>query len=84
MHDLKTITFKGKSEKINTNGCYTNMKIYSCDSRIVTPLINFIFLDGEDDAEPLEVGFTYEILYTVAVYFEATSNHECTITYSMF
>jgi hypothetical protein len=84
MHDNKTITFKGKSEKIETNGRYTSLVIHSCDSKIVTPLINFVYLDGEDDAEPIEVGFTYEILYAVAIFFEATSNHECSITYSMF
>jgi hypothetical protein len=84
MHDIKTITFKGKSEKILTNGCYTSIVIHTCTDKIVTPLINFVYLDGEDDAEPIEVEFTYEILYAVSVYFETTSSHECTITYSIF
>jgi hypothetical protein len=84
MHNVKTITFKGKSEKIITNGSFTCLKVLSCTDKIVTPLVSFVYLDGEDDAEPIEVNFEYEILYTVGVYFETTPNHECSITYTMY
>jgi len=80
---METITFKGKSEKIPTNGNYVHLVINSVTDRIVTPLINFVYLDGEDDAEPIETNFSYEILYTVCVFFEASQDHECTITYHM-
>lgn len=80
---LKTITFKGKSELIETNGNYTNIVILSYSDKIVTPLINFVYLDGEDDAEPIELNFSYEVLYSVSVFFETTLDHECTITYKL-
>jgi hypothetical protein len=80
---MKTITFKGKSEKIETDGNYTSIVILDYTDKIVTPLINFVYLDGENDAEPLELNFAYEILYTVSVYFETVQDHECTITYQL-
>ncbi len=81
---MKTITFKGKSERIETNGNFTSLVVTDFSDKIVTPLIRFVYLDGEDDAEPLEANFTYEILYTIAVYFETVQDHECTLTYEMF
>lgn len=81
---MKTITFKGKSERIETNGNYTSLVIMSYSDKIVTPLIRFVFMDGEDDAEPIETNFTYEVLYTTAVYFETVQDHECTLTYHLF
>jgi hypothetical protein len=81
---MKTITFKGKSERIETNGNFTSLIVTNYSDKIVTPLIRFVYLDGEDDAEPLEVNFTYEILYTIAVYFETVQDHECSLTFEMF
>jgi hypothetical protein len=80
---MKTITFKGKSEKINTNGEFTKIVIKSYTDKIVTPLINFVFMDGEDDAEPIELNYEYEVLYTIAIYFETSQDHECSITYQL-
>jgi hypothetical protein len=81
---MKTITFKGKSERIETNGNFTSLVVTNYSDKIVTPLIRFVYLDGEDDAEPLEVNFTYEILYTIAIYFETVQDHECTLTFELF
>jgi len=81
---MKTISFKGKSERIETNGNFTSLIVTNYSDKIVTPLIRFVYLDGEDDAEPLEINFTYEILYTIAVYFETVQDHECSLTYEMF
>ena len=81
---MKTITFKGKSERIETNGNYTYMKVSNFSDKIVTPLIRFVYMDGEDDAEPLESDFEYEILYTIAIYFETVQDHECTLTFEMY
>ena len=78
---MKTITFKGKSDVIETNGKFTKIEIISLTDKIVTPLINFIYLDGEMNTEPIDLNFKYDILYTVSLFFEASSNHECTISY---
>jgi len=80
----KTITFRGKSETIETNGNYTSLIIRSCSDKIVTPLVNFVYMDSEDDEESIEINFVYEVLYTVAIFFETTQNNECTITYELF
>ena len=80
---MKTITFKGTSERIETNGNYTYIEIKSYTDKVVTPLINFVYLDGEDDAEPIELNFKYEILYSIAVFFETTLGQECTISYEL-
>jgi hypothetical protein len=80
---MNKITFKGKSPKIETNGNYTYLTVHSFSDKIVTPLIRFVFLDGEDDAEPIEPNFKYEILYAVSIYFETVQDHECTIEYHL-
>jgi len=81
---MTTITFKGKSERIETNGNFTYLKVEKFSDKIVTPLIRFVYMDGEDDAEPLEANFEYEILYTIAIYFETVQDHECTLTFEMY
>lgn len=80
---MKTITFKGKSEIIPTNGDYTYVEILSFTDKVVTPLINFVFLDGEVETEQIETNFKYEVLYAISIYFETTLEHECTITYRL-
>lgn len=80
---MKTINFKGKSEKILNNGKHTYIEIKSFTDKVVTPLIHFEFLDGECETEPIELNFKYEILYTVSVFFETTEGHECAITYEL-
>jgi hypothetical protein len=80
---MKTITFKGKSELIETNGNFTSLVVSSYSDKIVNPLIHFVYLDGENDTEPLELNFNYEVLYAVAVYFETVQEHECTVTYQL-
>ncbi len=80
---MNTITFKGESERIQTNGNYTSLKVIGFSDKIVTPLIHFVYLDGENDVEPIELNFTYEILYTTEIYFETVIDHECTITYQL-
>jgi hypothetical protein len=81
---MKTITFKGKSERIETNGNYTTLVVTNFSDKIVIPLVRFVYMDGEDDAEPLEADFKYEILYTIAIYFETVMDHECTLTYEIY
>jgi hypothetical protein len=81
---MKTITFKGKSEIIETNGNYTYMVIKQFTDKIVTPLVNFVYMDGEDDAEPIEIDFKYEVLYTISIFFETAPEDVCTITYELF
>lgn len=80
---METITFKGKSERIETKGNYKNLEIISCSDKIVTPLIHFIYLDSEDETELLELNFMYKILYTVSICFETVQDHECSITYRL-
>ena len=80
---MKTIKFKGKSELIDTNGEYTYLVVKSYTDKVVTPLINFIFMDGEDDAEPIDLNFRYEVLYTISIFFETSPEDECTITYEL-
>jgi hypothetical protein len=80
---MKTIKFKGKSDVIPTNGKYTHVQITSFTDKIVTPLINFVYLDGETNAEPIELNFKYDILYTVSIFFEASLTHECSISYKL-
>ncbi len=78
---MQTTTFKGKSERIAINGSFTNLKVLSCTSRVVTPLIHFLFMDGEDEIETIEINYEYEVLYTVEIYFESAENDECSIGY---
>lgn len=80
---MKTITFKGKSELIETNGNYSYIVITQFTDKIVTPLINFVYMDGEDDAEPIETNFKYEVLYTISIFFETAQDDECTLTYHL-
>ena len=80
---MKTITFKGESERIKTNGDYTSVVISGYSDKIVTPLIHFVYLDGENDSEPVELNFSYEVLYSVEIYFETVTEHECTLTYQL-
>ena len=80
---METITFKGKSLNINTNGKYSGLQIISYSDKIITPLVHFVFLDSEDESEPIELNFVYNILYTVSICFETVHAHECTITYRL-
>lgn len=80
---MNTINFKGESERIQTNGKYTSLKVTGFSDKIVTPLIHFVYLDGENDVEPLELNFLYEILYTTEIYFETVKDYDCTIAYQL-
>ena len=80
---METITFKGKSKSIETNGNYNSIEILSCSDKIVTPLIHFIFLDSEDETEVIELNYIYKILYTISICFETVQDHECSITYKL-
>jgi hypothetical protein len=80
---MKTVIFKGKSDIIETNGKFKNIEILSFNNKIVTPLINFVYLDGETNTEQIDLNFKYNILYTVSIYFEASLDHECSVTYKL-
>jgi hypothetical protein len=80
---METITFKGNSSKIKTRGCYKHIEILSCTDKIVTPLINFVYLDGEVDSEPIDLNFKYDILNVVDVFFESSQDHECSIAFKL-
>ena len=80
---MKTVIFKGKSDIIETNGKFTHIEIISFTNKIVTPLINFVYLDGETNCEQIDLNFKYDILYTVSLFFETSLDHESSITYKL-